>query len=232
MSVMGKYLEVLNIIPGLAPLFDYEWFPQKTRWSNLTPTIEIIGGIHIRGMDGLICASSPAFEAPAIAAARNWYMSLWKIWHNRNRVQSDTEKRGVEFETQNEFGEKSLVYVGELYYLELVDSKTPFFFTDPSPWMTLPSELEAKIAGNYLIPSCNWMVHHSRRMEQHSGGVLPSSSAADQPYNAILMSRNHQAAFELISVRTGDRGCAYPTNSKMPSFTPESAKEEFRALLN
>ncbi|GAW00451.1 glycosyltransferase family 1 protein [Lentinula edodes] len=104
--------EVLNIIPGLAPLFDYEWFPQKTRWSNLTPTIEIIGGIHIRGIDGLICASSPAFEAPAIAAARNRYMSLWKIWHNRGSM-SDTEKRVVEFlnQTQNEFGEKSLVYI-------------------------------------------------------------------------------------------------------------------------
>ncbi|KAJ3910848.1 hypothetical protein F5877DRAFT_86915 [Lentinula edodes] len=145
MSVMGKYLEVLNIIPGLAPLFDYEWFPQKTRWSNLTPTIEIIGGIHIRGMDGLICASSPAFEAPAIAAARNW-------------VQSDTEKRGVEFEAQNEFGEKILVYVGELYYLELVDSKTPFFFTDPSPWMTLPSELEAKIAGSEYGMELTWFL--------------------------------------------------------------------------
>ncbi|KAH7870647.1 uncharacterized protein C8R40DRAFT_1056377, partial [Lentinula edodes] len=86
-------------------------------------------------------------------------------------------------------------------------------------------------------PATGWFITHGgwnsiQEVFFHRVPLILWPCQADQPYNAILMSRNHQAAFELISVRTGDRGCAYPTNSKMPSFTPESAKEKFRALLN
>ncbi|KAJ3815270.1 hypothetical protein F5876DRAFT_31026, partial [Lentinula aff. lateritia] len=57
----------------------------------------------------------------------------------------------------------------------------------------------------------------------------------DQPYNATLIIRNHQATFEHISVGTGDRRVRLPYEFKdamtLPSFTPKSAKEKFRALL-
>ncbi|KAF5387363.1 hypothetical protein D9757_005743 [Collybiopsis confluens] len=52
---------------------------------------------------------------------------------------------------------------------------------------------------------------------------------ADQPYNATLMSRNHEVAFELFAVRTGNTGERVPyvfkdAPSDAPSFTPDGVK--------
>jgi hypothetical protein len=57
--------------------------------------------------------------------------------------------------------------------------------------------------------------------------------AADQPGNALLMSVGHEAAFELLSVRTG-LGAQMPYRCRdgpMPEFSVEGVKKEIQELL-
>jgi hypothetical protein len=57
--------------------------------------------------------------------------------------------------------------------------------------------------------------------------------AGDQPGNALLMSVKHQAAFELLSVRTG-LGQQLPYRCRdgpAPDFSADGVKKETRTLL-
>jgi hypothetical protein len=57
--------------------------------------------------------------------------------------------------------------------------------------------------------------------------------AADQPGNALLMSVKHDAAFELLSVRSGlsDRLPYRCQDGPRPEFSVEGVKREIRELL-
>ncbi|KAJ3797423.1 hypothetical protein GGU11DRAFT_825431 [Lentinula aff. detonsa] len=154
---------------------------------------------------------------------------------------------------QENFGGKSLIYVWAVLE-ELVDTKTPCFFAHPSPWITLPSELETKITesvcGMELTwspqeiilshPVTGWFITHRgwnsiQEALVHRIPLIFWPCQADQPYNATLMSGNHQAGFDLFSVRTRDNGVRLPSRYKdapaPPCFTTEEAKEEIRALF-
>ncbi|KAE9394729.1 UDP-Glycosyltransferase/glycogen phosphorylase [Gymnopus androsaceus JB14] len=174
--------KVLDNVPGMAPVFDYEFFPQRTILSDVTPIIERIGSIYIRETDGLICVSSTSYEPEAVAAAKKWYESLGKVWYNvgplsmhgpsaKESIKTDTDKQVVEFldQVQNEFGEKSLVYIsfGTTFFPlnpekiwtvfdELIDSKTPFFFAHPSQFAVVPDEIKEKIAKSGCGMELGW----------------------------------------------------------------------------
>ncbi|KIK61796.1 glycosyltransferase family 1 protein [Collybiopsis luxurians FD-317 M1] len=271
--------EVLDNIPGVAPVFDYEWFPQQTLLSDLTPVIEKIGAIYIREADGVITASSPAYEPEAILAVKKWFTSMGKTWYDVGPlsvdkaevkdVKSDSDKEVVKFldRVQEEFGEKSLVYIsfGTFFFPinperiwavfeELIDSKTPFFFAHPSQFAVIPDNIKEQIANSGLgmemewspqevilsHPATGWFITHGgwnsiQEAFIYRVPLIFWPYQADQPYNATLMSRNHKASFELLTVRTGESGMRLPYLYKdaptPPSFTPKGVKAELRTIL-
>ena len=58
---------------------------------------------------------------------------------------------------------------------------------------------------------------------------------ADQPVNAAQLSITHKAAFELIEVRSGDKGTKpvlrFENTEYKPTFTVEAVKVEVEGLL-
>ncbi|KIK61794.1 glycosyltransferase family 1 protein [Collybiopsis luxurians FD-317 M1] len=202
---------------------------------------------------------------------KTWYdigpLSIDKV--DAKNVKSDSDKEVVKFldRVQEEFGEKSLVYIsfGTLFFPinperiwavfeELIDSKTPFLFAHSSQFAVVPDDIKEKIAKSGLgmemewspqeiilsHPATGWFITHGgwngiREALIYRVPLIFWPYQADQPYNATLMSRNHKASFELLTVRTGENGMRLPYRYKdaptPPSFTPEGVKAELRTIL-
>ncbi|KAJ3743562.1 hypothetical protein DFH05DRAFT_1618923 [Lentinula detonsa] len=233
--------EALSTIPGLAPLFDYEWFPQMTPLSDLTPIIERIGCIYIRETDGLICTSSSAFEPRAIAAAHKWYASIGKEWFSlasltKNIETSSTKNRVTAIsDTIIEFLNRMQENFGDLVWdnflssesrdwavlEEPVDTKTPFFFAHPSPWITLPSELT-----NITESGCGMELTWS-----------PQEIILSHPVTIWFITHGGWNSIQeaLVYRIPLDNGVRLPYRYKdapaPPCFTTEENKEEIRALF-
>jgi hypothetical protein len=102
------------------------------------------------------------------------------------------------------------------------------------------------------------MVSHPRRVELHAGGCISEGSnvrfffdrefvsdthswhcrifypiQGDQPGNAALMSVGHEAAFELLTVRSwiGEKIPYRCRNGPAPDFSVKGVKNEMRTLL-
>jgi hypothetical protein len=112
-----------------------------------------------------------------------------------------------------------------------------------------PSGCGARTPGRGLVPHAWRMEFNPRGGVGESSYVRPSHIlhsgrglmiprifypiAADQPGNALLMTVKHEAAFELLSVRTGS-GARRPYrrgDAPEPEFSAEGVRRETRELL-
>ncbi|KAJ7457089.1 hypothetical protein FB451DRAFT_602102 [Mycena latifolia] len=150
----------------------------------------------------------------------------------------------------------------KLYVLidALVTNRKPFLFTHTSPLSDVPEDISSRIAACGFGLEITWapqdmILKHSATgwFVTHGGWNSVQEScrygvplifwplSADQPMNAILVTLEHRAGFELMTVRTGERGMMKPyrlaasSNSDgatSPSlFTVEAFRDEVNQLL-
>ncbi|KAL0580554.1 hypothetical protein V5O48_001462 [Marasmius crinis-equi] len=138
---------------------------------------------------------------------------------------------------------------------ELIDSRHPFFLVCPSPFASVPDDVISKIRGSGIgyftkwasqesilqHPATGWFITHCgwnsvQEAFRYRVPMICWPMAVDQPFNAVLITLKHRAGFELISVRTGDKGMRRPyrfeQNAPEPQFTVEAVKNEFRQVLS
>ncbi|KIK52859.1 glycosyltransferase family 1 protein [Collybiopsis luxurians FD-317 M1] len=136
---------------------------------------------------------------------------------------------------------------------ELICLRKPFIFAHTSPLAHIPEEKMKMISESGIgmamswcpqekilsHPATGWFVTHggwnsTQEALIHRVPVIYWPFAFDQPYNAARTCR-HNAGFELIEVRTGERGTRRPyrfqDDTQLPSFTLSAAREEFKLLL-
>ncbi|KAJ6476628.1 hypothetical protein DFH09DRAFT_1266441 [Mycena vulgaris] len=151
----------------------------------------------------------------------------------------------------------------KLYVLidELITNRKPFLFTHTSPLAHVPEDISSRIAASGFgleiawapqdmilkHPATGWFVTHggwNSVQESFRYGVplIFWPLSADQPMNAILVTLEHRAGFELMTVRTGERGMMKPyrlaassnsddaTSSSL--FTVEAFRDEVNGLLS
>ncbi|KAH7878442.1 uncharacterized protein C8R40DRAFT_1167180 [Lentinula edodes] len=176
---------VVNIA-GIEPSYDYEWFPQKTPILPIAAFLEKIGSIYIREADGLICVSANAFEPEGVAALKAWYTSMSKDCYAVGPLSihdtGNQSSKSVQTENdtnvlvnvfldriQEEFGDKSLIYVsfGTVFWPEdservwavidgLIEKRQPFLFSHPSPFQKFPDEMKKKIEASGIAMELRW----------------------------------------------------------------------------
>ncbi|OCH84632.1 UDP-Glycosyltransferase/glycogen phosphorylase [Obba rivulosa] len=133
----------------------------------------------------------------------------------------------------------------------IMDLKKPFIMSHASPLAVIPDAVRQKVEmyGLGLLspwspqqtilahPATAWFVTHGGH-----NGVIESISCgvpmicwpfiADQPINAVHLSDNLQVAYELIEVRTGERGLnSIYRNGRVPKGTVEAVRDEARDVL-
>ncbi|KAK7437849.1 hypothetical protein VKT23_018286 [Stygiomarasmius scandens] len=140
---------------------------------------------------------------------------------------------------------------------EILASGTPLVWAHPSPFCKVPEDklkmfhdseisFEAQWVPQETIlshPATGWFISHGgwNSIQEAMVYQVPQiywPQAADQPPNAATVTFEHKAGFELIQVRTGERGTGRPYRFKdadlkdVPTFTVEAVREEIRDVLN
>ncbi|KAH9895030.1 UDP-Glycosyltransferase/glycogen phosphorylase [Cubamyces lactineus] len=136
-------------------------------------------------------------------------------------------------------------------FLDVVmELKIPFILSCASPLAMVPDAVKEKVKtyGKGLIatwnpqqfilghPATGWFVTHGGQnsvLESIATGVpqIFWPFEGDQPLNAVNMTENFDAAYELIEVRTGDGTKPIFRNGRKPVGTIEAVKAEARDVL-
>ncbi|KIK52853.1 glycosyltransferase family 1 protein [Collybiopsis luxurians FD-317 M1] len=267
-------------IPGVPPVYDYEWYPQEVenQWDHV---LFLAGQKYMRITDGTLCVSSSIYEPEALEAAKNWMESMGKQWYTvgplslpdslpPTKAFDEKELLVISFlnRMQSEFGDQSVLFIsfGTIYWPaqpeklwaildELLSLRKPFILAHSSPLAHVPEEKRRLISESGIglemswspqekilsHPATGWFVTHggwnsTQEALAHRVPVIYWPYSADQPYNAARTCQ-HNAGFELVEVRTGERGTQRPYRAKdrlesqSPSFSVSAARDEFRQLL-
>ncbi|OCH85811.1 UDP-Glycosyltransferase/glycogen phosphorylase [Obba rivulosa] len=133
----------------------------------------------------------------------------------------------------------------------LMDMKIPFIMSHASPLAAVPDAVRQKVEASGLgllspwspqqtilaHPATAWFVTHGGHnsvIESVSCGVpmICWPFHADQPANAVHLTDNLHVAYELIEVRTGERGLKpIYRNGRVPKGTMEAVRDEARDVL-
>ncbi|KAK7437863.1 hypothetical protein VKT23_018300 [Stygiomarasmius scandens] len=140
---------------------------------------------------------------------------------------------------------------------EFLVNNVPVIFAHPSPFKKPISGEELRIFRDSPIamelqwapqetilmhPATGWFISHGGWNSTQEAFLYRVPQifwpyAADQPYNAALVSQVHKAGFELINIRTGQHGTRSPYRSRdlpeseQPTFTVDAVKKEIRELV-
>ncbi|KAL0572328.1 hypothetical protein V5O48_009632 [Marasmius crinis-equi] len=137
---------------------------------------------------------------------------------------------------------------------ELIQTRTPFLFAHASLLGNIPDDLKAKIHASGVGKEVGWAPQNAVLQHPATGWFITHGGwnsvqealiykvplifwpmGADQPLNAAILSLEHKASFELVSVRTG-KGTGQPHRLSGDShdevqFTLDAVREELRQLL-
>ncbi|KAK7029552.1 hypothetical protein VNI00_014429 [Paramarasmius palmivorus] len=137
---------------------------------------------------------------------------------------------------------------------ELTDARVPFIMASGSSLAQVPEDVKqrAQESGNGMVVSwapqeqilnhtaTGWFLTHggwnsTQEALIHKVPLIFWPIIGDQPLNAALLTLKYKAAFELLEVRTGERGTKRPyrcgSDDTVPRFAVDSAKEEFRRMI-
>ncbi|KAF8583172.1 glycosyltransferase family 1 protein [Ramaria rubella] len=123
----------LITVPGLPPMYDYEWSPQEPRKDLPRGLILDLSCIFARECDGFVAVSSPVYEAGSLNAMRAWFAETNRPFYavgplmppgaggaglseSSKKVEAELSENGDEFQifldkTLNNHGQKSIIYV-------------------------------------------------------------------------------------------------------------------------
>ncbi|KAK7029551.1 hypothetical protein VNI00_014428 [Paramarasmius palmivorus] len=136
----------------------------------------------------------------------------------------------------------------------LIAERVPFIMASPSPFAQVPDDIKQRARESGIGMIVNWapqehiLTHSATGWFLTHGGWNSTQEAlvhkvplifwpigADQPLISALLTLTHEAAFELVEVRTGEHGTKKPyrcnSDGMSPKFTLQSAKEEFHRVL-
>ncbi|KAJ7726853.1 hypothetical protein DFH07DRAFT_235594 [Mycena maculata] len=174
---------VINI-PGIPAMFDYESFPQNLPYSDPRTPIQRGGSAMMKACDGILLATSPAYDAASLAAFEGWVkMTLHKpvyavgpLIHprhgtNRTWIASprDAEIKNFLDASQSKYGEKSILFIsfGTVYFPTveeqldelvdaLIDKKFPFILCYASLFAQVSDKLMEKIKASGIGMATRW----------------------------------------------------------------------------
>ncbi|KAJ7510340.1 UDP-Glycosyltransferase/glycogen phosphorylase [Mycena galericulata] len=171
---------VVNI-PGLPPMYDYEFFPQKLPFE--APVAPIVRGGHtfLMGCDGVIISTAEAYEKVSLDALGSWFASLSKPLHalgplmpptfgsDREISQDDTVFNTFLDGMLAQYGEHCVVFIsfGTVFwptvneYVEevveaLLEKKAPFILCHASPFAKISQELSVKVENSGIGILTTW----------------------------------------------------------------------------
>ncbi|KAH8087202.1 UDP-Glycosyltransferase/glycogen phosphorylase [Cristinia sonorae] len=132
----------------------------------------------------------------------------------------------------------------------VLEMKIPFIFSHASPLAQLPETFQEKVNQSSVgllspwspqqtilsHPVLGWFVTHgghNSTLEAVSSGVpmICWPFHADQPINAVNLTENHQVAYELLEIRTGNGLKPIYRTGKAPLDTIDGLKDEVRGVL-
>ncbi|KAG5650746.1 hypothetical protein H0H81_011177 [Sphagnurus paluster] len=170
-------------IPGLPPMYDYEFEPHK--FSPMPPlaSFVLIGGREfLLNSDAFLIASSDSYEKESLDGLRGWFAQMQRTLYavgpllpSNSTFRSDNDKNaGIEVFLDNilqAHGKHSLFFIsfGTVFwptdspdYLEeviegFIEKKTPFILAHASPFANpIPAQLSEKINASNLGLLTSW----------------------------------------------------------------------------
>ncbi|KAG5635137.1 hypothetical protein H0H81_012325 [Sphagnurus paluster] len=169
-------------IPGLPPMYDYEFQPQQIPFTIPVSLLLITGREFLLDSDGILIASCDAYEKGPLDGVRQWFAD-WKkpiytvgplLPAGYTSTQSDANESHSEiehflFKKQETHGKRSVVFIsfGTAFwpttpeYLEevvdaLLEKEMPFILSCASPFANVPAELSEKIKNSSLGLLAKW----------------------------------------------------------------------------
>ncbi|KAF9557518.1 UDP-Glycosyltransferase/glycogen phosphorylase [Agrocybe pediades] len=157
-------------LPGVPEMFDYEMFPQQLPWKDLRS--QVLRDVYkcLKSSNGVILASSHAWEGEAIEVMCSWFSDWGKVAYPLgpllpSNFGSSVLEDSREEETKHfldsmlaRFGENStiLISLGSVYwptdteYLDeiinaLIEKNFPFILSHASPFAKISQDLGEKI---------------------------------------------------------------------------------------
>ncbi|KAJ7106171.1 UDP-Glycosyltransferase/glycogen phosphorylase [Mycena epipterygia] len=171
---------VVNI-PGLPPMHDYEFFPQKLPFD--APAAPIVRGGHafLMGCDGVIISTAEAYEKESLNALESWLASLSKPFYalgpllpptlgtNLQIGQGDSIFKAFLDGMLSQHGENCTVFIsfGTVFwptaneYVEevveaLLENKVPFILCHASPFAKISNELLTRVENSDIGMLTMW----------------------------------------------------------------------------
>ncbi|KAJ6505991.1 hypothetical protein DFH09DRAFT_1438711 [Mycena vulgaris] len=226
-SSTGEIIQV----PGYPPVYDYEWFPQDQDQKH-TARLIITAWKFFSEADGALSATTSVLEKGTTDAMNEYASGLGKdfisvgfpagVIQSPERPRNEVESKVVAFGTYWWPLEPTKLYV---LIDELVTNRKPFLFTHTSPLADVPEDISSRIAAcgfgleipwapqDMILkhPATGWFVTHGglnsvQEAFRYGVPLIFWPLSADQPMNTILVTLEHRAGFELMTVRTGERG--------------------------
>ncbi|KAH9476220.1 UDP-glucosyltransferase 45 [Psilocybe cubensis] len=268
-------------VPGLPPMYDWEYFPQKL---SPTPNVSDFLKLAYQGLascDAAFSFSAYDLEKDSIDAMRSWFSEEWnkKLYTVGPLFASNPTTYGMVSDSNNsssdieafldkslkERGKNSLVLIsfGSLFwpivqeYIEevidaLIEKGFTFIVSYAPQFAKISQDLIDKVqaAETGLIckwipqkfilnhPATGWFVTHAGQsgvMEALDSGtpMICWPFEFDQPCASAHLSENLNVAFDLIQIRTGEKGMKpLYRNGLKAEGTREAVGIEIRKILD
>ncbi|KAJ7210379.1 hypothetical protein GGX14DRAFT_550973 [Mycena pura] len=170
---------VINI-PGLPPMHDYEFFPQKLPFNAPVAPILRGGYAFLMECDGVIISTAEAYEKTSLDALKSWLTGLSKPLYAlgplvprtlRSEATTSETDRFKTFldEMQAQHGKHCVIYIsfGTVFwptvndYVEelveaLLEMKAPFILCHASPFAKISDELRSKVVNSGIALLTIW----------------------------------------------------------------------------
>ncbi|KAJ7671650.1 UDP-Glycosyltransferase/glycogen phosphorylase [Mycena polygramma] len=168
-------------IPGLPPMRDYEFFPQKLPFKSPVSPIVRGGYTFLMACDGVIISTAEAYEPVSLKALESWSTSISKRLYavgpllplsfgsHSHISDGETEVKQFLDGMLAQYGEHSLLFIsfGTVFwptvseYVDevveaLLEKKAPFIFCHASPFARISEELAHKVESSGIGMLTTW----------------------------------------------------------------------------
>ncbi|KAF5386435.1 hypothetical protein D9757_005829 [Collybiopsis confluens] len=168
-------------IPGISPMYDYEWSPQEVETQD--HVLFLAAQRNMRKIDGTLCVSSSVYEPEAMAACKEWSNSIGQEWYPvgplslpdsfpSTQAHDEKERAVISFlnKMQLGFGDRSVLYISfgtliwpaepeKLWAIidELVSARKPFILGCTSPIAHISEEKIRMISESGIGMMMSWL---------------------------------------------------------------------------